>query len=125
IRHIEFLKAENQILRSRLAKQQLRLQPSERKVLLKLGAAIGSKVKHLITIVRYDTYLQWKRDAKRQVPAKRMGRPKTSEELREVIIKIARETGWGYTRIMGELKKLGLTPSSKTTVQNILRANGH
>ncbi|WP_442482194.1 integrase core domain-containing protein [Aeoliella sp. SH292] len=78
-----------------------------------------------MTIVRYDTYLQWKRDAKRQVPVKKMGRPKTSEEIRELILKIARETGWGYTRIMGELKKLGLTPPSKTTVQNILRANGH
>jgi len=28
-------------------------------------------------------------------------------DLRELIPKLARETGWGYTRIMGELKKLG------------------
>lgn len=54
-----------------------------------------------------------------------MGRPKTSDEVRALILKMASETGWGYTRIMGELAKLGIKPPSKTTVQNILREGGH
>jgi len=33
---------------------------------------------------------------------------RAKEEIRELILKLARETGWGYTRIVGELKKLGL-----------------
>lgn len=39
------------------------------------------------------------------------GRPKTKEEIRELVLKMARENDSGYTRIMGELKKLGITPS--------------
>ena len=29
--------------------------------------------------------------------------PKKPDEVRELVLKIARETGWGYTRILGEL----------------------
>ena len=36
-------------------------------------------------------------------------------------MKLARENDWGYTRIMGEMKKLGLKPPSRTTVKSILR----
>jgi putative transposase len=36
---------------------------------------------------------------------------------------LARENDWGYTRILGELKKLGLGKISRTTVCNILREN--
>jgi putative transposase len=41
-----------------------------------------------------------------------------------LILKLARETGWGYTRILGELKKLGTNSVSRNTVKNILKANG-
>ena len=51
-----------------------------------------------------------------------MGRPKITDDVRELVLKLARETGWGYTRIIGELKKLGVKPPSKATVQYILRA---
>ncbi|MBA2115564.1 integrase core domain-containing protein [Bremerella alba] len=37
---------------------------------------------------------------------------------------MARENDWGYTRIMGELKKLGITPPSRNTVKNILKEHG-
>ena len=37
---------------------------------------------------------------------------------------MARETGWGYTRILGELKKLGIRSVSRSTVRNILREGG-
>lgn len=125
IRQIEFLQAENEMLRSRVPKKHVVLKPAERDRLLKLGAAIGPKLKHIITIVGYSTFLRWKRDKQQNKPAKTMGRPKTPSEVRELILKLARETAWGYTRIMGELKKLGITPPSKATVQNILRSAGH
>ena len=53
-----------------------------------------------------------------------MGRPRANEGIRELILKLARETGWGYTRILGELKKLGVRSVARSTVVNILRENG-
>ena len=41
-----------------------------------------------------------------------------------MVIKMARETGWGYTRIAGEIKKLGTHTMSPNTVKNILLAEG-
>ena len=41
------------------------------------------------------------------------------------MIKIARETGWGYTRVLGELRKLGIHDISRQTVVNILKENGY
>ena len=35
------------------------------------------------------------------------GRPRTSEFLRELVVRIAKDTGWGYTRILGELRRRG------------------
>jgi putative transposase len=42
-----------------------------------------------------------------------------------LIIKLAKETGWGYTRILGELKKLGIRSVSRNTVSNILKTHGY
>ena len=44
--------------------------------------------------------------------------------VRAIILKLARENSWGYTRILGELKKLGITTVSRTTVKNILIEHG-
>jgi len=44
--------------------------------------------------------------------------------MRELILKLARENEWGYTRIMGELKKLRITPPSRNTVKRILKKAG-
>src|SRR6185436_14707240 len=41
-----------------------------------------------------------------------------------LVLKHARENGWGYTRVLGELKKLGVHTVSRTTVANILREAG-
>jgi len=124
IRQIEFLKAENEMLRKRVPKQRIWLKPDERNRLLELALAIGPEVKHLISIVTYDSIRRWKRQKYGFVPKKR-GRPKTPTEIRELVVKIAQETGWGYTRILGELKKLGIDYVSRQTVVNILKEAGH
>ena len=49
---------------------------------------------------------------------------KFAKDDRELTIRFAPENDWGYTRIMGELKKLGLTPPSRNTIKNILKENG-
>jgi putative transposase len=44
--------------------------------------------------------------------------------IREVILQIAKDTGLGYSRILGELRKLGLGKISRQSVKNILVENG-
>jgi putative transposase len=53
-----------------------------------------------------------------------MGRPRTAAAVRELVLRIANETGWGYTRILGEFRKLGVGKVSRQTVVNILRSEG-
>ena len=125
IRNIEFLKTENEILRKRLIKHHIVVGPEDRARLMKIGEQIGPDLKRLITIVRYDTYLRWVRRAKHMVPNKRIGRPRKPEAIRDLVLKIARETGWGYTRILGELRKLNVNDVSRQTVVNILKEHGY
>lgn len=40
------------------------------------------------------------------------------------MLKLARENSWGYTRILGELRKLGIKSISRQTVKNILKEHG-
>jgi putative transposase len=75
--------------------------------------------------VTYDTFRRWRRKACGFVPRGPKGRPKKPAEIRELVVKIARETGWGYTRILGELRKLGINNISRQTVVNILKETGY
>ncbi len=38
---------------------------------------------------------------------------------------LAKDNGWGYTRILGELRKLGIKAVSRNTVKNILKRYGY
>jgi len=52
LRQIAYLKAENQILRSRLPKQ-IRTTAAERSLLVRLGAPLGDAIHELLSIVSY------------------------------------------------------------------------
>ncbi len=122
-RQIQYLKAENEILRSKLPKR-LTVTPAERQRLVRLGKNIGSALQHLISIVSYRTFQRWLgAERKGKEPSKR-GRPRTEEEIRQTIVRLAEENGWGYTRILGELKKLGIGKVCRSTVINILKEHG-
>lgn len=120
-RQIEFLKAEDEMLRKRVPKQRIFLKKEEKARLLKIGVAIGPGVHKFISIVHPRTYQRWMREKNCGKPAKKMGRPKKSISIKEIAIRLARETGWGYRRILGELKKLRIHSISRTTVKNILQ----
>jgi putative transposase len=93
IRQIEFLRAENQIMRAHLKKHHLYLKPEERKRLVELGQAIGPALRHMISVVTYGTFRRWMSGESKRGFGRVLGRPKKPEELRELVLKIARETG--------------------------------
>ena len=119
---IEYLLAENRILRSKLPKR-IEVTPAERAKLVKLGKPLGSKLKDIISIVSYRTIFRWANEVKSKSKPRKPGRPRKPEEIRELIIQIARETGWGFRKILGELKKLRIRVS-RATVARILKENG-
>jgi putative transposase len=80
-----------------------------------------------MTIVSYDSFCRWVREAEdgekpkkdASAPAGKPGRPRTADDIRELVIKIRKESNFGYTRILGELRKIGIH-ISRQTVKNIL-----
>ena len=110
-RMVEYLKAENRILRDRLP-DEIVVTPREKRRLLKYGAPLGAAIRELITIVHPRTFFRWlpgdKPAMATKASARRSGRPRTAEPIRDLVLRLANETGWGYTRILGELKKLGV-----------------
>jgi putative transposase len=78
-------------------------------------------------LVTPQTILGWHRSLVRRrwsYPHRRPGRPVLPEETVELICRLARENPWwGYLRIIGELRKLGVAVS-KTSVAMVLRRHG-
>jgi len=77
-------------------------------------------------LVTPATLLRWHRMlvARRWTYAGRSGRPPIGGEIREFVLRLARENPrWGYQRIAGELNALGVGVSA-TTVRKILRQAG-
>jgi transposase InsO family protein len=74
-----------------------------------------------------ETLLRWHRRivARRWMYShRRPGRPPIERAVRELILRLARENShWGYARIVGELRKLGITVSA-TLVRNVLARAG-
>jgi len=123
IKQIDYLKVENQILRSKLG-QRVYVTPSERQRLIKYGLPLGGSIRNFISIVSYSTFRRWVNNGVSKNINNKRGRRRAPQEIRELIIRLAKENNWGYTRILGELKKLRIKSVSRNTVKNILRENG-
>ncbi len=104
--YIEYLKAENRILRARLPKK-LDTTEAELATLLKLGRRLGPMIKELISIVTPRTFLRWVQDEQER-ERKATGRSseknektkgnKTPPEVRELILRMAKEDQSGAGR---------------------------
>ena len=123
-KYVEFLKEENKILRARIPGQ-IHTRPDERSRLVKLGKALGQAIEELITLVAPSTFYRWCQEEKFGKKAKNpKGGQRKPRELRELVIEIAKTTGFGYTRIVGEIRKLGIKGISRQTIRNILKEEG-
>jgi putative transposase len=103
-----------------------RFEPCDRLLLAALSRMLPRRSWQAF-LVRPETLLRWHRRlvaAHWTYPHRRPGRPSIDGEVRELVLRLAREnTGWGYVRIVGELRKLGIDVSA-TLVRNILKAAG-
>ena len=125
VKQMEYLKVENQILRKKVGKR-VRITPSERRRLMKFALPLGGDIRKFISIVTYSSFRRWVREETDYKPRRysKRGRPKTAKEIQEIVLRLARENNWGYTRILGELKKLRIHCLSRNTIKNILKENG-
>jgi putative transposase len=127
---IEYLRAENQVLKEAHGKRRIRLNDDQRRRLAVKGKILGRKVLGEIgaafspdTILRWHRQLvaeKWDYTDRRRSP----GRPRIRPEIVELVLRMARENPtWGYDRILGALANLGHNISD-TTVGNILKEHG-
>ena len=126
---IEFLQAENRMLKERLRGKRIRFTDAERALLARKAKAVGRKaLLELDTLVSPDTLMRWHRRlvaqkwdfSKRRCP----GRPGIMREISQLIVRMAQENpGWGYTRIQGALANLS-HKVGRGTVANVLKGDG-
>ncbi|MGE5785510.1 MAG: helix-turn-helix domain-containing protein, partial [Myxococcales bacterium] len=100
-----------------------------RRLAVKGKALTPDERKECCQIVRPSTILAWfrklaaaKYDSSTQ--RKKPGRPRKPEEIRELVIRLARENlGWGYTKIRDALRGLKIE-ISRSTIADILAEAG-
>src|SRR6266446_1865980 len=126
---IEFLQAENRLLKDRLRGRRIRFTDAERALLARKAKAVGRKaLLELETIVSPDTLLRWHRRLIAEkwnfVHRRGPGRPGIMQRISALIVRMAQDNpGWGYTRIQGALDNLGHRVG-RGTVANVLKRNG-
>jgi len=125
-KELEILVLRHELAVLRRASGRPRIEPADRALLATLSRALPRPAWAAFS-VRPETLLRWHRRlvARRWTyPHKRPGRPPLARARRELILRLARENPhWGYQRIAGELKSLGLG-ASPTTVRKVLVCGG-
>ncbi len=121
---IRFLKAQVEILRRKLGGNRVIPSPDDRARLLAIGRELEHDVADVIGIVTPRTYCRWVTDLRKGRRPRIAGRPRIARNMRELVIRLARENaGWGYRRIIGELRKLRLQ-LGRSSVRRILKDEG-
>jgi len=126
---IEFLQAENCLLKERPRGKRIRFTDAERALLARKAKAVGRKaLLELDTVVCPDTLMRWHRrlDAQKWNFAHRRGpgRPGIMGHISELIVRMAQDNPkWGYTRIQGALGNLS-NKVGRGTIANVLKRNG-
>ena len=122
---MRLLEAQIRMLRARIDTSRIAPTPKERTDLLRLGAAMNHDIDELMHVVVPATYKKWVRQLRGGKAHRPSGRPRTPRATRELVLRMATENlRWGYRRIVGELKKLGIRIGA-TTIRDILKREGH
>ena len=126
---IDYLQEENRVLRAGLRGKRLSLSDDERRRLAVKAQALGREaLAQIASVATPATLLRWYRHliaakydgSKNRSP----GRPPTAKDIRELIVRVARENPtWGYTRLRGALKNLG-HELGRNTIKRILAEHG-
>jgi putative transposase len=90
-----------------------------------LGSGAKTKLNHVLLLFKPDTVLKWHRELVRRKwsfdNGPKNGRPATNLELQALLLRLAEENpSWGYSKLHGELLKLGYT-IGRSTVRDILK----
>jgi transposase len=125
------LEVENAVLRHQLCVLQRTVKrPQLRRrdrVLLAAASGMLPRERWSVFLVSPQTLLRWQRELVRRkwtYRRRRAGRPPLEPEVRELILRLARENPrWGCVRIQGELRKLGVWVGA-TTIRTLLRQAG-
>jgi hypothetical protein len=121
---IVLLRDEIAVLRRQLSRPAM--QPADR-VFLAAASRLIARARWRSFFVTPETLLAWHHRlvARRwSYPGRRPGPPKISRDVREVVLRLARENPrWGYQRIAGELRGLGVLLSA-TTVRELMKTAG-
>ena len=92
---LRLLKAQIQILRARIPTQRIILSPEEKAELLLIGAECGHEIDGLLEVARPATYKRWLAQMRSGRPFKAVGRPRLTQELRDVVVRIGSENFLG------------------------------
>src|SRR6266508_1878980 len=121
---IAVLRHQLEVLRRQVKRPEFH--PADRALLAVLSLALPRR-RWSIFLVTPDTIMRWHRrlvTRKWTHPHRRGGHPPLADQVVALILQLARENPrWGYRRIQGELKKLGIRVSA-TTIRTVLLGNG-
>jgi transposase InsO family protein len=126
---LRYVLEENRVLREQLGGNKPRLNNSQRRRLARAGKLLErAQLRELATLAKPDTILGWYRTliARKYDGSKNRspGRPRTRRDIVALVIRMAKENPtWGYTRIRGALRNLGLDVG-RTTIARILAEDG-
>ena len=117
------------VVRAGLRGKRLKLSDDDRRRLAVKAQALGREaLAHIASVATPATLLRWYRHliaakydgSKNRSP----GRPPTAKDIRELIVRVARENPtWGYTRLRGALKNLG-HELGRNTIKRLLAEHG-